>query len=78
MSIHASGPAFATIMADHDRGPEYAFVECIGEGCSARSTIEGSYALTTEELAECFVDQGWSIRPTLCPDCRAALPKEES
>lgn len=55
----------AAIMADHDRGPEYALVECIR--CDASARVEQSSLLSDAELGERFEGMGWSIGPTLCP-----------
>lgn len=55
----------AAIMADHDRGPEYAMVKCTT--CGETERIERSATLTDEELAQQFESMGWSVLPTLCP-----------
>lgn len=62
-----SGRRFAAIMADHDRGPEYALVECIEDDCNASARLERTAGTRTEELVKRFRQLGWSIKPTLCP-----------
>lgn len=67
-----SGPGFAAIMADHDKGREYAFLECVGENfsCPATIRIESTDAVTDAELIARFAELGWSVNPTLCPQHR--------
>lgn len=60
----------AAIMADHDRGPEYAVVECIE--CDASARVEQSSLMSDAELVQRFEAQGWTITPTRCP--RHAYP----
>lgn len=63
------GARLAAIMADHDRGPQYAVVECAHPGgCPASAHVEGSYSKTDAELAAEFASMGWSIKPTRCPN----------
>ncbi len=66
MSMTAS---LGAIMADHDRGPEYALVECIGDDftCTATERVEGSAWLPDSVIVEILEDRGWSVGPTLCP-----------
>ncbi len=63
-------PRLAAVMADHDRGPEYAVVECVGEdfACTATARLEQSAGKTDAELGEVFAALGWSVKPTLCPE----------
>jgi len=64
-------------MADHDRGPEYAVVECIK--CSTTAQVPDSRTLTTTELIRRFEALGWSIKPTLCPQCQGhSCSKDET
>lgn len=62
-----SGRRLSAIMADHDRGPEYALVECIEDDCNASARLEHTAGTSTEELIEQFRQLGWSVKPTLCP-----------
>jgi hypothetical protein len=57
------------VMADHDRGPQYAQVECIGENltCKRTARIEDSKHLSEEEITARLKELGWSVSPTLCP-----------
>lgn len=71
MSVTPQGPRLAAIMADHDKGPEYALVKCIHDGCPNSQRIEESRTVTTEQLVVMFNDLGWSIKPTLCPAHRS-------
>ena len=61
-------------MADHDRGPEYALVQCIGDGftCPEEERVENSARLTDEEITTILAERGWSVGPTLCPTHLAA------
>lgn len=65
----APAPRLATIMADHDRGPEYALVQCIGEGftCPASERVEASAGKADAEIVAVLAERGWSVGPTLCP-----------
>lgn len=67
---NTQGRQLAAIMAEHDKGPEHALVQCIGEGfaCTAQQRIEGSYGKTDEQITEELARLGWSVSPTLCPD----------
>lgn len=67
-SIRASGSGLAAVMAQHDRGSEYAFLECTR--CPATVRIEDSARLSIETLRGMFAELGWSVQPTLCPACR--------
>lgn len=62
-------PPLAAIMADHDRGPEYALVECIGDHftCDAKERVEGSSRLTDAEIIAILAERGWTVGPTHCP-----------
>lgn len=62
-----NGAALSAVMADHDRGPEYALVECAN--CPASERVEHSLGVTDAELKVQFEQLGWSITPTLCPAC---------
>lgn len=66
---HNIGP----IMADHDRGPEYALVQCIGDGftCPAEERVEQSARLSDAEIIAMLAQRGWSVGPTLCPKHRS-------
>ncbi|MGY4541150.1 hypothetical protein ACVWY0_001059 [Arthrobacter sp. UYNi723] len=65
----SAGSRLNAIMTDHDRGPEYAQVECIGEDLTCKQTarIEESKHLTEEEITARLNEMGWSVSPTLCP-----------
>jgi hypothetical protein len=56
-------------MADHDRGPEYALVQCSAGDftCKQTSRIEESKNLSDEEITARLHEAGWSVKPTLCP-----------
>lgn len=62
---HNIGP----IMADHDRGPQYALVQCIGDDftCTAESRVEQSALLSDADIVAILAERGWSVSPTLCP-----------
>lgn len=77
MSNHMP-PALGAILYDHDRGPEYALVECVGDGfaCTATERVEQSNLMTDEQIIAVLADRGWSVNPTLCPAHRAALGGE--
>jgi len=64
------GARLAAVMADHDKGPEYVLVECIGDGfaCTAKQRIEGSYGKSDAQITDELFVMGWSVSPTLCPD----------
>ena len=62
------GQHLRAVMVDHDRGPEYALVECIAPGCTQIHRIENSQPLSTNQLTELITGLGWSIQPTLCPE----------
>lgn len=55
----------AAIMADHDRGPEYALIECMS--CDAEARIEQSAHRSMESLEVEFRSMGWTFDPTACP-----------
>ena len=59
----------SAILADHDRGAQYALVECIGEGftCTAEERVENSSRMTDAETIAVLTERGWSVSPTLCP-----------
>lgn len=63
----------APILADHDRGPEYALVQCIGDdfACVAEERVENSYGLTDAQITDILAKRGWSVGPTLCPTHRS-------
>lgn len=61
-------PPLGTILTDHDRGPEYALVQCAHEGCANASRIEGSAHMSEEDLRTEFEARGWTISPTRCPE----------
>lgn len=62
-------PSLGAILADHDRGPEYALVECIGDAgnCTARERVENTARMTDAEIRAALSERGWSVSPTLCP-----------
>lgn len=66
-NLAASG--LNAIMADHDRGPQHAQVECTGENLTCKQTarIEESKRLTEDEITARLNELGWSVSPTLCP-----------
>lgn len=68
--MSTQGPGLTAIMAGHDRGPEYALVQCTGENltCSREQRVERSADQSEADLAARFNELGWSIRPTLCPE----------
>lgn len=63
------------ILAEHDRGPEYAFVECID--CPEVAKIENSYGISDEALTKAFEALGWTIKPTRCPKHANPAPMTE-
>lgn len=67
--MSTQGARLSAIMADHDRGAEYAFVQCIGDQftCAAEARIENSAALSDQEIRTRLAEAGWSVLPTLCP-----------
>lgn len=67
MSIQYGPPPLSAIMADHDRGPEYALVQCSHEGCDEASRIDDSTHMSEVDLRAEFESRGWTISPTLCP-----------
>lgn len=68
------GQRLSAIMADHDRGDEYAIVECIGDdfSCPETERVEGTLLLTTEQIVSILSERGWSVSPTLCPKHQGA------
>lgn len=72
MSMNHMPPHLGAILADHDRGPEYALVECIGENftCTATERVETSARMTDAEITAVLAERGWSVGPTLCPEHR--------
>lgn len=72
-SSRAAGAGLAAVMADHDRGPEYATLQCAG--CPEVVRISGSDRISDAVLRQMFADLGWSIQPTLCPACRSKVAK---
>ena len=69
MSANHMPPALGAILTEHDRGPEYALVECIAGdvSCSAKERVENSARMTDEEITAVLAGRGWSVGPTLCP-----------
>lgn len=67
--MSAQGARLSAIMADHDRGAEYAFVQCIGDQftCAAEARIENSAGLSDQQIRTHLAEAGWSVLPTLCP-----------
>ena len=63
-----TSPRLASVMAQHDAGPEYAMVRCIG--CPATSRIEHAGGIPTSTLKLEFELRGGSILPTRCPEHR--------
>lgn len=63
-------PHLGAILLDHDRGPEYALMECIADSFSCPNTqrVEQSAQLTDGEITEILAERGWSVGPTLCPE----------
>lgn len=57
------------IVAEHDRGPQYAVVTCIGDDftCEATARVKNSAQLTDDQIVELLAERGWSVGPTLCP-----------
>ncbi|MEO3931362.1 hypothetical protein WMO79_00920 [Micrococcaceae bacterium Sec7.4] len=76
-TVLSQGSRLGAIMADHDRGPEYAFVQCTGNdfagdhvgdwACTQTARIDGSKYLSDEEVTTRLAEAGWSVKPTLCP-----------
>lgn len=60
----------AAIIADHDKGLEYALVQCIGVDftCPETAHVEHSAQLTDGQITEVLATRGWSVGPTLCPN----------
>ena len=71
-SANHMGPTLRAIMADHDRGPQYALVECIGDDftCPAKERVEQRATMTDEHIIAVLNERGWSVGPTLCPTHR--------
>lgn len=67
---NTQGTRLAAVMADHDKGPEYALVECIGDdfSCTAKQRIEDSWGKSDEQITGELAALGWSVSPTLCPE----------
>jgi hypothetical protein len=65
----SQGSRLTAIMAGHDRGPQYALVQCVGADftCVNETSIEGSKGLSDEEITARLNERGWSVTPTLCP-----------
>jgi hypothetical protein len=65
----SAGSRMAAVMADHDKGPEYALVQCIGDAftCKQVAQIPDSKHLAKDEITSRFNELGWSVTPTLCP-----------
>lgn len=71
------GPRLTAVMAGHDRGPEYVFVQCVGRdfagdhvgelACTENTRINGSKNLSDDEVTALLAEKGWSVKPTLCP-----------
>lgn len=73
---YLGGRALSAIMADHDRGDQYAVVECIAAGCSISRRIEGSAFLTDQQIISIIADEGWTVRPTHCPEHAQSVDQE--
>lgn len=69
MMSKTQGSALNVVMADHDKGPEYALVACIGNNltCTATSRVEDTARLSTAQIIAVLAERGWTVRPTLCP-----------
>lgn len=73
----SQGSRLRALLADHDRGPEYAFVQCTGRDfagdhvgeltCTQNTRIENSKDLSDTEITARLAELGWSVKPTLCP-----------
>ncbi|MCB5280575.1 hypothetical protein [Arthrobacter sp. ES1] len=65
----SQGSRLSALMSDHDRGAQYALVQCVGAGftCSQETRIEQSKNLSDAEVAARLHERGWSVKPTLCP-----------
>lgn len=65
----SQGSRLGALMANHDRGPEYALVQCVGTDstCVNETRIENSKYLSDEEITSRLRELGWSVTPTLCP-----------
>jgi len=71
------GSRLTAVMAGHDRGPEYSFVQCVGTtfagdhvgdlSCTENTRINGTKNLSDEEVTALLAEKGWSVKPTLCP-----------
>lgn len=72
---YLGGDAFRAIMADHDRGPEYAVVECIEPDCLARERVDNTERLSDAQITELLTVRGWSVKPTLCPEHQSGDPE---
>lgn len=69
MISKTQGPALSAIMADHDKGPEYALVQCVGDdlSCTATARVENSARMSTAQIVAVLAQRGWTVKPTLCP-----------
>jgi hypothetical protein len=65
----SQGSRLRALMADHDRGAQYALVQCVGADfhCDQETRIEESKNLSDAEITARLHELGWSVKPTLCP-----------
>lgn len=71
---YLGGKALGAIMADHDRGPEYAVVQCIEPGCEASERVDDTRSMTDQQIVDVLAETGWSVKPTLCPEHQSGDP----
>lgn len=67
MTRTPQGPALVAIMYDHDRGPQYALVQCIHPDCTTEYRIANSNSLSDRQVTGIITGLGWHATPTLCP-----------
>lgn len=68
--MNHQGARMLQILIEHDAGPQYALVQCIGDDftCPHTARVEDSASKTDEQITRELTERGWSVKPTFCPD----------
>ena len=46
---------------------EKAWLFCVVPGCTEEIELEGTENMSSDELVQAFVKEGWGTQPSICP-----------